>query len=533
MRLPRGTTRLLELSAVANVSPSLHLATLRDITDHVGAEDAVRRSEVRFRAMIEKGQDGIMLLSADARTLYQSPAVERLLGYGLDEAKQMSWQDFVDEKERPKLASALAKLMEGRGSTAALEFRIRRRDGSRCWLELTATNWLDDPNIGAIVSNFRDITQRKALEEERDGFFRLSLDLLCIAGIDGQFRTLNPAWETTLGWSLDELCTRPWLDFVHPDDYEATLQQGAKLAEGRVVIRYENRYRCKDGSYRWLEWACIPTSDGLIYACAHDVTDERATAERARLLFAASPLPMLLVDAQTLRLFDANDVSVRAYEYVRDELLSLTLDDIVVEEQRHALRSAFSQLAEGTGTVTVHDRQHRTKSGERRHVQVTSDRLKVDGRDAILKVIVNYTKAGAPFWLEPNVAPVHNDAGELTHFVAIQRDITEQHHAREALRRSDERLRQAQKMEAIGSLVGGIAHDFNNLLSVILSYTEMMIEDLPAADPLKADIEEIVHHGVLDAGIEFLLKPILSHLLPKKVRDVLGGRSRPITWTPR
>ena len=597
LRLPDGTTRVLEFSAVANVSPGLHLSALRDISERVAAEDALRRSEVRFRAMIEKGKDGITLLNADARTLYQSPSVERLLGYRFDEAQRMSWQDFVDEEERPKVAVTLAKLLEGPGSTATLEFRIRKRDGSRCWLELAATNWLDDPHIGAIVSNFRDITQRKSHEEEREGFFQLSIDLLCIAGIDGRFRRLNPAWETTLGWSVEELCARPWLDFVHPDDHEATQQQGAKLADGRVVIRFENRYRCKDGSYRWLVWACIPTSDGLIYGCAHDVTEKRATAERDRLLFAASPLPMLLVDAQTLRLLDANDESVHVYGYTRDELLSRTLNDIVVEEQRESLRSGLHQLAEGAGTIVVHDRQHRTKTGARRHVQVTSHRLLVSGRDAILKVILDvteakrleqereryverlrllelsvsrlndivlitkaeplsepgpeivyvsgaferitgyspqealgrtprmlqgpdtdpaslarlraaleraepvreqmviYTKAGVPYWLELDIAPVRNDAGALTHFVAIERDVTEQHQAREALRRSDERLRQAQKMEAIGSLAGGIAHDFNNLLTVILSYTSMIIEDLAPADPLRADIAEIDRAG--------------------------------------
>jgi len=113
-------------------------------------------------------------------------------------------------------------------------------------------------------------------EDEFTRFFAQSLDLLCIAGFDGYFKRLNPAWTTRLGWTREELESKPFLDFVHPDDREATLSEVAKLAEGAETILFENRYRHQDGSYRWLRWNSRPVRGReRIYAIARDVTRQK------------------------------------------------------------------------------------------------------------------------------------------------------------------------------------------------------------------------------------------------------------------
>jgi two-component system sensor kinase FixL len=114
--------------------------------------------------------------------------------------------------------------------------------------------------------------------EELDQFFSVSLDLLCIANIDGYFLHLNPAWEKILGYSRDELMAKRFLDFIHPDDLESTREAVSTLVSQQKVISFENRYRCKDGTYRSLEWSAAPVGS-LIYAAARDVT-ERKQAEQ-------------------------------------------------------------------------------------------------------------------------------------------------------------------------------------------------------------------------------------------------------------
>jgi PAS domain S-box-containing protein len=123
-------------------------------------------------------------------------------------------------------------------------------------------------------------TEGNKAREMLDGYFTLSIDLLCIAGSDGYFKRLNPAWEKVLGYSLEELLAKPFLDFIHPDDRQATVEEVEKQTKGQGAISFQNRYRCKDGSYRWFEWNATPVIAGeLIYAMARDVTDLKLAQE--------------------------------------------------------------------------------------------------------------------------------------------------------------------------------------------------------------------------------------------------------------
>jgi PAS domain S-box-containing protein len=156
---------------------------------------------------------------------------------------------------------------EVRGVLEFFSREIRQPDDAL--LELLAT-------IGSQIGQF---SERKRAEDELGTLFRLSRDMLAIAGFDGYFKRLNPAWEQTLGFTTAELTSRPYVEFVHPEDRQPSTREARKVAAGGQAVLFENRYRHRDGSYRWLSWNATSLPDqGLFYCTVRDVTEQRRNA---------------------------------------------------------------------------------------------------------------------------------------------------------------------------------------------------------------------------------------------------------------
>jgi PAS domain S-box-containing protein len=265
---------------------SLCTAIVRDLTAEKQAQADLEYERYLLHNLMDHIPDNIYFKDTQGRYLRINLSKARCSGLA-DPQQAVGLTDFdffPAEHAQRALQDEQEIIRTGKPLVGKIE-RLVWRDGRVRWVSTTKAP-LTDPQ-GKVVGTLgisRDITQQKQAEEERDRFFTMSLDLLCVATLDGYFKRLNPAVERTLGYSPEEMCARPFLDFIHPDDRVRTQQVMDQLLRGVDVVRFQNRYRCKDGTYRWLSWSCPAPrpDDGLLYAVARDVTPERQAEEELR-----------------------------------------------------------------------------------------------------------------------------------------------------------------------------------------------------------------------------------------------------------
>ncbi|MFQ6044855.1 MAG: PAS domain S-box protein [Gemmatimonadales bacterium] len=276
-------------------------------------------------------------------------------------------------------------------------------------------------------------------------FFELSRVLLCIAGYDGYFKRLNAAWEKTLGYAREELLAKPWMEFVHPEDREATAATAKQIIErGEEVIDFEHRFRAKDGSYRALRWNAVPVpSQRLVCGGAEDTTELRAVREEATGLFESAPDALIIVD-QKGRITKLNAQAERLFGYSRDELMHRPIEILIPQR----LRSAH--------------RQHRAR-------YLTDARPRPMGQEFTLST---RRSDGSEVPVEVSLSPVRT--AEDTMVAAAVRDVTQHVAAAEAIRRSERTFRAIFERSAVGVArvdLDGRALETNRALQEMLGYS--------------------------------------------------------------
>ncbi|MCT7975153.1 PAS domain S-box protein [Laspinema olomoucense] len=396
-----------------NVSGVIGVAT--DRTEQVRSQEALRQSEELYRTLTRNFPQGVVfLLDRNQRFLLAEGA--GLEAAGLSKA-------FVEGKTLSEVFSLEARTL--------LEQSIQAIDGNstsviqempwngRWYRTHTVPVRTETSPIDSVMVVAQDITDRKNAEQERDRFFTLSLDMLCIAGFDGYFKLLNPAWGKILGYTDEELFSQPFIEFVHPDDRAATLAETAKLSNLNLdALGFENRYRCKDGSYRWVRWNTTPFREqGLLYCVAHDITQrkeaEEALAESAaqlQIVFEGAGIGIVLGTLDEGRILKSNPAFEKMLGYSAAELSTMSFSDFTHLEDLQKELPLFQAVV----------------AGERPSYEIQKRYI---------------CKDGSRIWVDLTTSIIRDANGNSKFAVGMVQDITERFEAAEALRQSEEKYR--------------------------------------------------------------------------------------------
>ncbi|HAC65850.1 MAG TPA: diguanylate cyclase [Cyanothece sp. UBA12306] len=234
-------------------------------------------NQEEFSQNFSQTQFAIALVNLKGEFVQVNQVLCDLLGYGSEELLKRHFTEITYPEDRQSNSHYINQLLNYSCQSFAEEKRYLRKDGSIVLVQVAVSlmrNQQGEPQYFIKVIN--EIKDDEKVGNKQDRFFMLSLDLICIVGFDGYFKTLNPSFERTLGYSPAQLLEQPLIEFVHQEDRSITLAELANLEKGKETIHFINRYLCRDGSYRWLAWTAAPyIEERLIYAVVRDITEDK------------------------------------------------------------------------------------------------------------------------------------------------------------------------------------------------------------------------------------------------------------------
>ncbi|MBM6596651.1 PAS domain S-box protein [Microvirga pudoricolor] len=437
--------------------------------------EALRESEARYRTLFENIDEGFAIIefldgphgpASDYIHVEANPAYA--IHAGIQNVVGQKVREMVPDEAEAWVALYRRVLETGEPTRFERELVATQR-----YLELAAFR-VEPASRRQVAVVFRDVTARKQAElalraseaslralnadlereveertRQRSRTWQVSPDLLGVASPKGYFTSSNPAWEQTLGWTQDEIARIPLREMLHPDDVGPTNAAFDKLRHGEPVLRFENRYRAKDGTYRWISWVAVPEGEE-IYCSGRNVTVEKEQAvelaeRQAELdrLWTLSEDMLARADYQGM-MSAVSPAWTRVLGWTETELLARPYATFMHPDDMPPTLAALARMSE-VGQPTRFENRIATQDGGWKPIEWT-------------------------------VAP----EADGINFIAVGRDLSVMKAREKELAVAQEALRQSQKLEAVGQLTGGVAHDFNNLLTIIKSSTDFLRRpDLP------------------------------------------------------
>jgi PAS domain S-box-containing protein len=467
-------------------SAARFIAQIQDITERKQAVEEIRAGRAFTQAVLDSLAAHIAVLDSRGTIVAVNAAWERFAasnagepsacGLGVNYLAVCRSAAGPCSTEARLVADGLSRVLEHSADSFALEYPCDSPDEEQ-WFAVDVTP-LCDRSAGVVVSH-QNITARKRAEAERDRLFTESLTLMCVAGYDGRFRRVNPVWQATFGFTVDEYLARPFLDFVHPDDRARTAAEVAKVAAGERTRDFTIRGLCKDGTFRWVAWNANSLDRTQFFATGQDITERKAAVddlERAR---------QQLVDA--IESLDAGFVM-----YGPDERL-------VVCNTRYKEIYAGCAHKMTPGTPYREILEAFCESGGHAHTGLTAAAW-VAGR------LEAHRNPGPPVeqWLADRWVRIGDRRTSDGGVVSLRTDVT-------ALKRAQEAAEAANK--AKGEFLANVSHEIRTPLNAVLGLTELALRtDLTreqreylstakqSAEGLLAVINDVLDFSKIEAG---------------------------------